>query len=67
MSRTMVNVRDDLVRKAERLSGIKKKVKVVDLALEEFVRRKEVRKILDFAGKVKGQWNLREWRKGRYE
>ena len=67
MSRTVVNVRDEFVRKAKRLSGVKKKVTVVDLALAESVRRREARKILDLAGKVEGDWDLREWRKGRYE
>ena len=67
MSRTVVNVRDEFVRKAKRLSGVKKKVTVVDLALAESVRRREALKILDLAGKVEGDWDLREWRKGRYE
>ena len=67
MSRTVVNVRDEFVKKAKRLSGVKKKVKVVDLALAESVRRREALKILDLAGKVEGNWDLREWRKGRYE
>ena len=67
MSRTVVNLRDDLVRKAEGLTGVKKKVEVVDLVVEELVRRKEARKILDLAGKVDGDWDLRRWRKGRFE
>ena len=67
MSRTVVNLRDEFVKKAGRLSGVKKKVKVVDLALEEAVRRREARKILDLAGKVEGDWDLSEWRKSRYE
>ncbi len=67
MSRTVVNLRDDLIQKARRLIGIRKKVDVVNLALEELVRRREVRKILDLAGKVKGEWHIKEWRKGRFE
>lgn len=67
MSRTVVNLRDALAKKAGHLSGLKKKVQVVDFVLEDFVRRKEARKILDLAGKVEGDWNLREWRKSRYE
>lgn len=63
----MVNLRDDLIQKARRLIGIRKKVDVVNLALEELVRRREVRKILDLAGKVKGEWHIKEWRKGRFE
>jgi len=67
MSRTVVNVGDEVVSKAIRLSGVKKKVRVVDLALSESIRRREARKILELAGKVDGDWDLREWRKGRYE
>jgi len=67
MSRTVVNVGDEVVSKAIRMSGVKKKVRVVDLALSESIRRREARKILELAGKVDGDWDLREWRKGRYE
>lgn len=59
MSRTVVDIRDDLVRKALRLSGLKKKVDVVNLALEELVRTKDIRKILELQGKIKGSWNPR--------
>lgn len=65
MSRTMVNLRDEFVKKAGRLSGVKKKVKVVDLALEEAVRRREARKILDLAGKVTWEGDLKTMRKDR--
>ena len=67
MSRTVVNLNDGLVKKAQELTGVKKKVDVVNLALEELVRRREVRKILEFSGKLKGEWHLKEWRKGRFE
>lgn len=67
MSRTVVNLKDDLIRKGRRLTGLKKKVEIVTLALEELVRQKEARKILDLAGKVKGEWHIKEWRKGRFE
>ncbi len=67
MSRTVVNLRDDLVKKVRRMTALKKKVDVVNLAVEELVRRKESRKILGLAGKVKGEWHIKEWRKGRFE
>ncbi len=67
MSRTVVNLNDDVVKKAKKFTGLKKKVEVVNYVLKEFVRRKEARKILDFAGKIKGDWHIKEWRKGRFE
>ena len=65
MSRTVVNVRDDAVSKAKRLSGVRKKVRMVDLALVESVRRREARKILDLAGKVRWVGDLKEMRRDR--
>lgn len=65
MSRTVVNLRDDLVKEAQRLTGITKKVEIVNLALEELVRRKGARKILELAGKVRWEGNLRQMRRDR--
>ena len=65
MSRTVVNLKDDLIRKGRRLTGLKKKVEVVNLALEELVRQKEARKILDLAGKVRWVGNLKAMRRDR--
>lgn len=65
MSRTLVNVRDDAVRKAQRLTGMKKKVEVVNLALEELARRREARKILEWAGKVRWEGDLKAMRRDR--
>lgn len=67
MSRTVVDLRDDLLKRVMRLSGLKKKVDVVNMLLEDYVRRREARKILDLAGKIKGEWHIKEWRKGRFE
>ena len=67
MARTVVNLDDDLIRQVRKLTGLKKKVEVVNYALGEVVRRHEARKILDLAGKVKGEWHIKEWRKGRFE
>ena len=65
MSRTVVNLNDDLVREAQRLTGVKKKVEIVNLALAELVRRKGARRILELAGKVRWVGNLKEMRRDR--
>ena len=69
MSRTVVNLDDELVKKIKEYTGLKKKVEVVNYAMAEVVRRREVCGILDLAraGKIKGEWHLKEWRKGRFE
>ncbi len=38
MSRTVIDVDDDLIQGARELTGLKKKVDVINKALEEFVR-----------------------------
>ena len=65
MSRTLVNLKDDLIRKTQRLTGLKKKVEIVNLALEELVRRREARRILELAGKVQWEGDLKKMRKDR--
>ncbi len=37
MSRTTIDLNDELMEKAKRLTGLKKKVDVINKALEEFV------------------------------
>ncbi len=65
MARTVVNLNDRLLRKAQQLTGLKKKVEVVNLALERLVRQKEIEKLLEFPGSVEWQGDLREMRKNR--
>ncbi len=65
MSRTVVDLDDALVKKAGRLTGLTKKVEIVNLALGELVRRKEARRILGLAGKVKWVGRLKEMRRDR--
>jgi len=65
MGRTVVNLNDQFLKRAQRLTGLKKKVDVVNLALERLVRQKEIEKLLELPGKVKWVGNLREMRKNR--
>jgi len=54
MARTVINLNDRLLR-TQRLTGLKKKVAVVNLALERLVRQKEIEKLLELPASV-------EWR-----
>jgi Arc/MetJ family transcription regulator len=66
MARTVVNLNDRLFKRAQQLTGLKKKVDVVNLALERLVRQKEIEKLLEVPGNVEWEGNLREMRKNRH-
>ena len=65
MSRTVVNLNDRLLQQARKLTGLKKKVDVVNLALAELVRVKEAGKMLALAGRARWEGNLRALRRDR--
>lgn len=65
MSRTVIDIEDTMLKKAQELTGINKKVDIVNLALRKFVEQKEIEKILNLKGKIKWEGNLEEMRKGR--
>jgi len=65
MARTVINLNDRLLKKAQQLTGLKKKVDVVNLALERLVRQKEIEKLLELPGTVEWEGDLREMRKSR--
>ncbi len=65
MSRTIVDIEDKILKKAQELTGISKKVDIVNLALRKLVEQKEIEKILALKGKIKWEGNLEEMRKGR--
>jgi Arc/MetJ family transcription regulator len=64
--RTNVEIDDELVREALRLSGLKTKRAVIEAALRMFVRVKRQEDILELAGKVQWEGNLDESREGRF-
>jgi len=63
--RTNVEIDDDLMREALRLTGLKTKRAVIDAALRMFVRVKHQADILSLAGKVRWEGSLDEMREGR--
>lgn len=64
--RTNVDIDDNLLEEARRLSGLKTKKAVIHEALQLLVRRKQRRKILDLVGKAEWVGNLDEMREGRF-
>lgn len=66
MSRTNIVLDDKLIAQAMHLTGAKTKREVVDIALRELVRRKEVYGgLLRLRGKLRWNGDLEAWRKSR--
>jgi Arc/MetJ family transcription regulator len=66
MSRTVVDLRDDLMRKAKVLTGLTKKVEIVNLALERLIQQKELEELLSLKGTVRWEGDLRRMRRNRF-
>jgi Arc/MetJ family transcription regulator len=63
--RTNVEIDDDVIREARRLTGVKTKREVVDLALRELVARHRRLGILELRGRVHWEGDLATSRRGR--
>ena len=63
--RTNVVLDDELVKEGLKLTKLKTKKDLVNLALEELVARRRRKKILKLEGKVKWEGNLNEMRRSR--
>ena len=64
--RTNIEIEDELIREALRVSGLKAKRAAVEAGLRALIRLNKRRKILDLAGKVQWEGNLDESREGRF-
>lgn len=65
MARTVIDIDEEIFAKAQRLTGLRKKVDLVNFALRKLVEQKEIEKILDLKGKVKWEGDLEEMRRDR--
>lgn len=61
--RTNIEINQRLINEAQKLSKVATKKKVVELALENFIRTLKRKKMLDFRGQVVWEGNLGEMRK----
>lgn len=64
--RTNIEISDQLIEEALRVSGLKTKRAVVEAGLKALIRLKRQQKILDLAGKVHWEGDLDESRDGRF-
>lgn len=67
MGRTNINLDDSLVSKGLKITGLRTKRELVDLALRELVRKEDQKSILTLEGKFSWNGNLDEIRKGRFD
>ena len=59
--RTTLAINEKLLDEAKVLSGAKTKKQAVEIALDEFIRRRKARKLLDLEGKVELSFTLKEF------
>ena len=52
--RTTLNIEDDLIVKASKLTGIKEKTSLVRLGLEELIAKESSKRLANLAGTEKG-------------
>ena len=60
--RTTLNIDDELLKKAARLSGIDEKTSLVKLGLEALITRESARRLADLGGTEKKLKNIRRRR-----
>ena len=65
MGRTNIEIDDDLIRKARKLTRLKTKRQIVDRALDLLVRSESRKDILKYYGSGVWQGNLKESRRNR--
>jgi len=64
---TNLGIDDKLLNKAKRVGGFRTKKETVTVALEEFIQRREQRKILKYLGTFdfRNDWDYKKDRRGR--
>jgi Arc/MetJ family transcription regulator len=63
--RTTLFIDENLLEEAKKASGAKTKREAVEIALEEYVRRKKAEKLIDLEGKIELSFTLSEFLKRR--
>jgi len=65
MKRTNIVLDEELVAEAKKATGIKTTRELVDTALRELLRQKDIRRILELRGEVEWEGDLTEMRRLR--
>lgn len=51
--RATLNIPDDLVSEVQAATGEKSKTKAITIAMQEFIRQKKIKELLNLRGKIK--------------
>ena len=66
MARTVIDIDEKVLAQALQLSGLRKKVDVVNYALRKLVEQQEIEQILNLKGKIQWEGDLELMRKDRH-
>lgn len=58
--RATLNIPDDLIAEVQKLSGEKSKTKAIVTAMQEYLKEKKIRKLLELRGKIRINY---DWQK----
>ncbi len=58
--RATLNISDDLISKVQQITGEKSKTKAITTAMEEFLRQKNIKKLISLRGKIEMDY---DWEK----
>jgi Arc/MetJ family transcription regulator len=61
LMRTTLAIEEQLLQEAKILSGAKTKKETVEIALDEFIKRRKAKKLIDLKGKVELAFTLDEF------
>lgn len=59
--RTTLAIKEDLLDEVKTLSGARTKKEAVEKALEEFVKKRKTKKLIDLEGKIELSFTLKEF------
>jgi Arc/MetJ family transcription regulator len=59
--RTTLAIKEKLLEEVKALSGVKTKKEAVEIALEEFIKRRKARRLIELEGKVELSFTLDEF------
>ena len=63
--RTTLDIDEALIEEARRLSGAQTKTETIETALQEYIRRRKARKLLDLEGRIQLTYNVADLIKRR--